>query len=130
MPGEEGKTSARLLKDSGFNVKLIADSRTAAAISDKAIPVLGADCICESFFVNKIGSARIVDEALEAGITPIVVAGTEKLALEEFYGDRPDSELFERISLQKVRVVVGDSTYRMPRDRKRLWKSMEEADVT
>ncbi len=30
----------------------------------------------------------------------------------------------------KLKVIVGGSTYRMPRDRRRLWKSMEEADVT
>ena len=129
-PGEEGVESARLLKNSGFNVKLIADSRIATALNDNAVPVFGADCVSESYFVNKVGTAKIVDAALEAKITPIVVAGTEKLALEEVYGDGPHSELFERIPIQKLKVIVGGSTYRMPRDRKRLWKSMEEADVT
>lgn len=128
-PGEEGLDAAKLLKDSGFNVKIIADSRISAALKEKAIPILGADCISESYFVNKVGTARIVEAALEAKITPIVVAGTEKLSHEEVYGDRPINKLFERIPLNKLKVIVGGSTYRMPRDRKRLWKSMEEADV-
>ncbi len=129
-PGEEGVEAAALLKNSGFKVKLIADSRAGTAIKEKAVPVLGADCVSETFFVNKVGTAEIVEAALEAKITPIVVAGTEKLALEDVYGDGPRNEFFERIPLQKLKVIIGGSTYRMPRDRKRLWKSMEEADVT
>ena len=129
-PGEEGTDAAKLLKEHGFKVKLIADSRISSALEDKAVPVLGADCISETFFVNKTGTAKIVEAALEAKITPVVVAGTEKLALEDVYGEGPHSELFERIPLQRLKVIIGGSTYRMPRDRKRLWKSMEEADVT
>ncbi len=126
-PGEEGRESAKVLKNNGFKVKLIADSRISTAIKDGAVPVLGADSITQSFFVNKIESASIVEKALEAGITPIVVVGSEKACTEEAYGDRPKSELFERVSLDKVRLIVGGSTYRMPRDRKRLWKMLAEA---
>lgn len=124
QPGEEGKEAVKLLKANGFNVKLVADSRAGTLIKENAIPVLGTDCISESFFVNKVGTAKIVEAALEQKITPVIVAGTEKLALEESYGDRPSSELFERIPHQKVKLIVGGSTYRMPRDRKRLWKSI------
>lgn len=129
-PGEEGAEAAKLLKNNGFNVKLIADSRFMTAIRDGAVPILGADCISETFFVNKVGTAKIVEAALEAKMTPIVVAGTEKLALEDVYGDGPRSGILERIPLQKLKVIVGSATYRMPRDRRRLWKTLEEADVT
>ncbi len=127
-PGKEGREAAKLLKANGFQVKLIADSRIPAAIKDGAVPVMGADCITQTFFVNKIGSASIVERALEAGITPVVVVGSEKTCTETTYGDRPDSELFERIPLDKIRLIVGSSTYRMPRDRKRLWRMLEETD--
>lgn len=126
-PGEEGRESAKILKSNGFQVKLIADSRFSTAIKEGAVPVLGADCVTESFFVNKVGSAKIVAKALEAGITPIVVVGSEKTCKAEIYGDRPQSDLFERIPLEKVRLVVGNYTFRMPRDRKRLWKSLENS---
>lgn len=127
-PGDEGRESAKILKAAGFQVKLIADSRISAAIRDGAVPVLGADCVTQTFFVNKIGSASIVEKALEAGITPIVVVGSEKACTEAAYGDRPNSELYERIPLDKIRLIVGSSTYRMPRDRKRLWRLLEETD--
>ncbi len=121
-PGEEGKESAKILKAQGFQVKLIADSRVASVIKEGAVPVLGADCVTQSYFVNKIGSAAIIEKALEAAITPLVVVGSEKACTEDVYGPRPNNPLFERVSLEKVRLIVGGSTYRMPRDRKRLWK--------
>ncbi|MCK5786669.1 MAG: hypothetical protein KAH54_08945 [Candidatus Sabulitectum sp.] len=126
-PGKEGKESAKALKANGFQVKLIADSRASSAIKDGAVPVLGADSVTQTFFVNKVGSALIIEKALEAGITPLVVVGSEKACTEAVYGDRPNSEIFERIPLDKVRLIVGGSTYRMPRDRKRLWRMLEEA---
>jgi len=128
-PGEEGRESAKALKNSGFEVKLIADSRAGAALKEGAIPVLGADCVTETYFVNKIGTADIVNEAIEAGITPIVVVGSEKTCSQDIYGDRPHSPLFERIPLDKVRLIVGSATFRMSRDRKRLWKSLEETEL-
>jgi translation initiation factor 2B subunit (eIF-2B alpha/beta/delta family) len=127
-PGDEGKESAKALKNSGFEVKLIADSRAGAAIKDGAIPVLGADCVTENYFVNKVGTAEIVNLALAAGITPIVVVGSEKTCSEEVYGNRPLSSLFERIPLDKVRLIVGSVTFKMSRDRKRLWKSLEDSE--
>lgn len=129
-PGEEGKEAAKLLKSAGFRVKLIPDSKAKEVIEQGAVPVLGADCLSETFFVNKKGTAEIVETALETKTIPIVIAGTEKLCLEDAYENRPRSKYFERVSLMKLKVIVGGSTYRMPRDRRRLWKSMEEADVT
>lgn len=125
-PWEEGREAAKSLKANGFQVKLIADSRISVAVKEGAVPVIGADCVTQTFFVNKIGSAAIVEKALEAGITPIVIVGSEKTCSETTYGDRPKSELFERIPLDKIRLIVGNSTYRMPRDRKRLRKALEE----
>lgn len=124
-PGDEGKEAAKAFKASGFKVKLIADSRISNAISEGAVPVFGADAITQTFFVNKIGSSKIIDTALEAGISPIIVAGHEKACMEKTYGERPNSDLFERIAYKKFRIVIGGSTYRMPRDRKRLQKFLE-----
>ena len=126
-PGEEGRESARLFKASGFPVKLIADSKISAVIKEGAVPVLGADTITETFFVNKIGSAAIIEKALEEGSKPLVVTGTEKFCAETTYGDRPNSKHLERVPLDKVRLIVGSYTYRMPRDRKRLWRATEES---
>ena len=128
-PGGEGREAAKALRANGFKVKLIADSRIATAIKNGAIPVIGADCVTQTFFVNKVGTALIVEKALEAKITPIVVVGSEKTCTEHTYGDRPKSDLFERIPLDKIRLIVGSSTYRIPRDRKRLWRALEETDT-
>ena len=110
--------------DSSLTVK-IDDSRISTAINEGAVPVLGADAVSQTFFVNKIGSSKIIDTALEAGISPIIVAGTEKACTEKTYGLRPNSDLFERIVYKKYRIIIGSSTYRMPRDRKRLNKFLE-----
>ncbi len=124
-PGDEGKEAAKAFIANGFEVKLIADSRISTVINEGAVPVLGADAVSQTFFVNKVGSSKIIDTALEAGITPIIVAGTEKACTEKTYGSRPNSDLFERIVYKKYRIIIGSSTYRMPRDRKRFNKFLE-----
>ncbi len=41
--------------------------------------------------MNKKGTAEIVETALETKTIPIVIAGTEKLCLEDAYENRPEA---------------------------------------
>lgn len=120
LPGEEGRSAADSLIESGFNVQLIDDGDFAKALSKGAVPVMGADAVTQDFWVNKAGSLAITHAALDAGITPIVLAGKEKLIPLEVYGDRPHSMVFERIPITGVKIIVGPQTFTMPRHASKL----------
>ncbi len=119
-PGEEGRSAADSLLENGFRVELIDDGDFALALSRGAVPVMGADAVTEDFWVNKVGSLAITEAALEAGITPIVIAGREKLIPAGLYGDRPRSHVFERVPISGLKIVVGPQTFTMPRHASRL----------
>lgn len=119
-PGEEGRSSAETLLQNGFRVELIDDDSFPSALSKGAVPVLGADAVTEDFLVNKVGSLAIVQAALKADITPIIVAGREKLIQASVYGDRPKGSLFERIPLAGLKVIVGPQTFSIPKHSARL----------
>lgn len=119
-PGEEGRSAADTLVQNGFKVELIEDDDFQTALSKGAVPVLGADAVTEEFMVNKVGSLAIVEAALQAGITPIVLAGREKLIQGIIYGDRPKGSLFERIPLAGLKVIVGPQTFSIPKHSSRL----------
>jgi len=119
-PGEEGRISHAALKEAGLQVKLVEDSRAADLIDKGALPVLGADCVTELFFVNKVGSAGIVAAAVEKGLEPLVVTGSEKLISSELYGDRPENPLFERIPLDGIIILAGEHRFRISRNRRKL----------
>jgi hypothetical protein len=120
VPGEEGKVSFEALTEAGLDVELVDDGRAPGLIADGALPVLGADCITERFFVNKVGSAEIVASAVESGLEPVVVTGTEKLIRSGVYGDRPENPLFERIPLDGIVIFAGENRFRISRERKKL----------
>jgi hypothetical protein len=119
-PGEEGRSAAETLKMSGFRVELIDDGEYLRPIGMGAVPVLGADAVTEEFIVNKVGSLAIVQAALDADISPIFLAGREKLIQAGVYGNRPESPIFERIPLNGVKVVVGPQMFALPKHSQRL----------
>jgi hypothetical protein len=125
-PGEEGRASHAALKEAGLDVELVEDSRAIGLIDKGALPVLGADCVTELFFVNKVGSAGIVASAVEKGLEPIVVTGSEKLISSELYGDRPENPLFERIPLDGIIILAGEHRFRISRDRRKLAKMIKQ----
>jgi hypothetical protein len=120
VPGEEGRVSHRALGEAGLDVELIEDGKAAGVIGAGALPVLGADCVTELFFVNKVGSADIVARAADAGTETVVVTGTEKLIPSGVYGDRPENPLFERIPLDGIVILAGENRFRISRERKLL----------
>jgi translation initiation factor 2B subunit (eIF-2B alpha/beta/delta family) len=114
-PGEEGRSAGETLKENGFKVKLIDDGDFPKALKKGAVPVMGADAVTTGFFVNKVSSADIVKAALDAEITPLVLAGREKLIPPDIYGDRPLNPLFQRVPLTGLKIIVGSQTFTMPR---------------
>ncbi len=119
-PGEEGRSAAETLELSGFRVKLIDDDDFRESIGMGAVPILGADAITEEFIVNKVGSLDIVEAALAADVSPIFLAGREKIIQAEVYGNRPESPFFERIPLKGLKVVIGPQLFALPKHSQRL----------
>lgn len=106
LPGGEGHSAAEALSGKGLRATLVNDGQAPELIRDRRLlPVLGADAVTGDYLVNKVGSARIVEAALEAGLEPVFLAGPEKRVEAEEYGRRPESPLFERVPLQGVRVM-------------------------
>jgi len=119
-PGEEGRSAAETLIQNGLKVELIEDDAFPEALSKGAVPVMGADAVTEEFLVNKVGSLAIIKAALEAQITPIIIAGREKLIQAGIYADRPRGLLFERIPLSWLKVIVGFQTFTIPKHAAKL----------
>jgi len=119
-PGEEGRSAAETLIQNGFKVELIEDDAFPEALSKGAVPVMGADAVTEEFLVNKVGSLAIIKAALEAQITPVIIAGREKLIQAGIYADRPRGSLFERIPLSGLKVIVGPQTFTIPKHSAKL----------
>lgn len=129
VPGEEGRISHAALKEAGLRVELIEDSRAVDLIDKGALPVLGADCVTELFFVNKVGSADIIAAAVEKGVEPLVVTGSEKLISSELYGDRPENPLFERIPLDGIIILAGEHRFRISRNRRKLASMIRQGKI-
>jgi hypothetical protein len=109
LPGGEGRSAAEALSGRGLRATLVNDAQAPELIRGHGLlPVMGADAVTADYLVNKVGSARIVEAALEAGLEPVFLAGPEKRIEAEEYGRRPKSPLFERVGLQGVRVVGVD----------------------
>jgi len=106
LPGGEGRSAAEALSGNGLRVTLVNDAQAPELVrSHGLLPVMGADAVTEDYVVNKTGTARLVEAALEAGLEPLFLAGPGKRLSAREYGDRPHSPLFEKVPLQGVRVM-------------------------
>ncbi len=106
LPGGEGRSAAEALSGNGLRPTLVNDAQAPELVRQHGLlPMLGADAVTEDYVVNKTGTARIVEAALEAGLEPLFLAGPGKRLSAREYGDRPHSPLFERVPLQGVRVM-------------------------
>ncbi|HHL52716.1 MAG TPA: hypothetical protein ENJ39_05015, partial [Flammeovirgaceae bacterium] len=77
-PGGEGALQARQLRQAGLSVTLIADEEIAEYIAKVNACLLGADQWTSKAFLNKTGSARMVELAGQYQIPVFVLADTRK----------------------------------------------------
>ncbi len=77
-PGGEGALQARELSKAGLSVMLIADADIAGHLAKVNACLLGADQWSAEAFLNKTGSARIVELAGSRHIPVFVLADTRK----------------------------------------------------
>lgn len=90
-PGGEGEHQCRQLMDKGISVELIADNQVADRVDDLDAACLGADQYNDEAFVNKVGSAAIVD-VLAAARKPVFVLTDSRKKVEKLDFS---AELFE-----------------------------------
>lgn len=96
-PNNEGTEFAKALARKKIPVTLVIDVNLYHYIASAQCLMLGADWISETQFTNKIGSALLVQLALEQKIPVYVAASTDKTLAQKFYpitvDDQPPGEI-------------------------------------
>jgi translation initiation factor 2B subunit (eIF-2B alpha/beta/delta family) len=77
-PVKEGLKLARLLGEQGIKVKLIVDAAVSSFIKKSDLILIGADAVCYSGFINKIGTLGIAITSKQYNKPIYVVCGTDK----------------------------------------------------
>jgi translation initiation factor 2B subunit (eIF-2B alpha/beta/delta family) len=85
LPGGEGIGLAEALSATGADVEVYADAAIGTAIAGADVAVLGADALCGSRMVNKVGSAAVAALARACGASVVVLAGREKILPEPVF---------------------------------------------
>jgi translation initiation factor 2B subunit (eIF-2B alpha/beta/delta family) len=128
-PKCEGILLANLLANKGLQVALGVDALMRQLIHSCSTILLGADCITESFFVNKIGTSIAVEYAQKDEKPVFVLADRAKFVSSRKYKYVPDMntsiEFARRLSRQlnvqntyfekanfvgKLKIITGKST--------------------
>lgn len=77
-PGFEGRTLAKELGKAGIHCELIIDSAALRLMEHTSFAIVGADCVTEKYFVNKVGSLSLALGAKELYKKFYVVSDTTK----------------------------------------------------
>lgn len=111
FPGGEGKILFHKLKTFGISSELIDDSKISPIIDLSDIVLIGADRIlAEKWFINKIGTKKLVKLANKKSKPVFLIALNEKFIKTERYQSykkekltlRYDRNLFEKIELNLI----------------------------
>ena len=107
-PANEGKIQAKVLSGYGFQVNYIADAAVSKFVPNIDLIILGADCIFNKSFVNKVGSLSLALLADYYEKPIYIISDTRKLVnqnemsldvLEAFRYEKPKDpdELWEEV---------------------------------
>jgi translation initiation factor eIF-2B subunit delta len=126
-PAKEGRDLARALADARIPVDLYSDAAVFAVIPSADAVLVGADALCSSAFINKVGTSGVCALAAASGVPVYVLAGREKILPDDVFGSvtlKPGSPheiwrdpgvgvhvrnpYFEAIPLSLVSAVVTD----------------------
>ncbi|WP_404364184.1 hypothetical protein [Marinobacter sp.] len=92
-PGGEGESQYQELRSRGINAQLIEDDRLPDIVSRLDAAWLGVDQFSDEFFVNKVGSRRIV-ELMQSVEKPVFVLGDSRKKVSELDFSE---EIFEKV---------------------------------
>lgn len=100
-PVREGILMAKILRDIGISVTVVADSALFQEMEDVNIVMVGADSLSPQYLINKIGTRGLAAQARMVGKDMIAVAGSEKIippGIDNYRKDlRPSDEILTEI---------------------------------
>ena len=127
-PRKEGQSLARVLGEAGIAVDLSTDAGLASVVPGADALLVGADAICTSSFINKVGTSALCALAAATGVPTYVLAGREKVLPVDVFGSitlrsgspqevsrdpglgvQPRNPYFEVIPLALCATVVTDA---------------------
>jgi len=96
-PVREGILMARILKDLGLSVTVVADSALFQEMENINMVMVGADSLSSQYLINKIGTRGLAAQARLLGKDMIAIAGSEKIipsGIDNYRKDfRPPNEI-------------------------------------
>jgi len=101
-PKKEGTLLAKKLAAAGIDVTLSVDAFMPHLIKTSDVIFIGADCITERYFVNKIGSGMVVESAAKHKKPVFVVADSSKVVSHRVYRFIPDENPSHEITSIKA----------------------------
>lgn len=84
-PAKEGRDLARALADAHIAVDLYSDAAISTAIPGADAVLVGADAICSTGFVNKVGTSGVCALAAASGTAVYVLVGREKILPDDVF---------------------------------------------
>ncbi len=84
-PAKEGRDLARALADAHIAVDLYTDAAILTAIPGADAVLVGADAICGTGFINKVGTSGVCALAAASGTAVYVLAGREKILPDDVF---------------------------------------------
>lgn len=106
-PGGEGELQYRELQKAGLDVRLVNDADLPELASETDTAFLGTDQYNNDYFVNKIGSRRIV-ESMQALGKPTFVLGDSRKKVEDL---KFSTNLFEKTPFGAGVILVTESGF-------------------
>lgn len=108
QPGGEGRRLVEKLNTLGLKASTIPDSEIAQALQKCQVVWIGADAILNSSFINKTGTAALLNRARAAKVQTVLLADTFKSAPEDWKVPllSPD---FEEIPLGLIDLWISET---------------------
>jgi translation initiation factor 2B subunit (eIF-2B alpha/beta/delta family) len=88
-PAKEGRDLARALADAQIQVDLYSDAGILAAVPAADAVLVGADALCSTDFINKVGTSGICALAAATAVPVYVLAGREKILPDDVFRALP-----------------------------------------
>jgi translation initiation factor 2B subunit (eIF-2B alpha/beta/delta family) len=142
-PAKEGRDLARALADDRVPVDLYSDAAIFSVIPAADAVLVGADALCSTGFINKVGTSGICALASASAVPVYVLAGREKILPDDVFESLPlkpgsphevwrdpgagvhvRNPYFEVIPLSFVSAVITDAGVLQPSEilASALWK--------
>jgi translation initiation factor 2B subunit (eIF-2B alpha/beta/delta family) len=85
-PAKEGRDLARALADARIPVDLYSDAAILSIVPTAEAVLVGADALCSTGFINKVGTSGICALAAASSVPVYVLAGREKILPDDVFG--------------------------------------------